>query len=86
MIVANAVTSVVYIISRSNLPVVPPGTNRQKPWRYDKKRYKRRHEVERFFRRLKDFCRIFTRYGKLAPPFSFFLQLVVIYEFSRNVA
>ena len=135
MIVANAVTPVVYNISRGNLhdapqgrellekldghpfrksqngkrsrmlmdkayegdltrktarkqgfvPVVPPKTNRQKPWRLDKKLYRRRNEVERFFRRLKGFRRIFTRYDKLDIMFCSFLQLAMIYEFLRNV-
>ena len=40
-------------------PVVPPKRNRRNPWRYTKKLYKRRNEIERFFRR------IATRYDKL---------------------
>ena len=32
-------------------PVVPPKSNRKKPWEYDKILYKRRNEVERFRRR-----------------------------------
>jgi transposase len=33
-------------------PLVPPKSNRKKPWKYNKKLYKRRNEVERLFRRL----------------------------------
>ena len=41
-------------------PVVPPRQNRFAPWAYDRQLYKRRNEVERLFRRLKGFRRIFT--------------------------
>ena len=47
------------------LPVVPPKYNRKEPWEYDKELYKRRNVVERLFRRIKEFRRIYTRYDKL---------------------
>lgn len=47
------------------LPVVPPKKNRREPWEYDKILYKRRNVVERLFRRIKEFRRVFTRYDKL---------------------
>ena len=46
-------------------PLVPTKRNYKEQWDYDKELYKRRNEVERFFRRLKAFRRIFTRYDKL---------------------
>ena len=46
------------------IPVVPPQTNRIEPWEYDREMYKRRNEVERLFRRLKGFRRIFSRFEK----------------------
>ena len=46
-------------------PVVPPLSTRIAPWEYDKQLYKRRNEVERLFRRLKGFRRIFCRFDKL---------------------
>jgi transposase len=49
----------------SYTPVVPPKENRLDPWAYDKEIYKRRNEVERLFRRLKGFRRVFTRFEKL---------------------
>ena len=51
-------------------PVVPPKKNRIDPWEYDEELYKRRNEVERFFRRIKRFRRVFTRYDnrKTALP------------------
>ena len=45
--------------------VVLPKKNRKKRWEYDKELYKRRNEIERYFRRLKRFRRVFTRYEKL---------------------
>ena len=44
-------------------PVVPPKANRVCPWDYDRELYKRRNEVERLFRRLKRFRRVFTRFA-----------------------
>jgi len=64
-------------------PVVPPKSNRKKPWRYDKNLYKRRNEVERFFRRIKEFRRVFTRYDKLDVMYFSFILLAVCYEFLR---
>ena len=42
-------------------PVVPPLSTRVHPWEYDREMYKRRNEIERLFRRLKGFRRIFSR-------------------------
>jgi transposase len=41
------------------LPVVPPKSNRLQPWQYDKAMYRTRNQIERLFRRLKGFRRIF---------------------------
>jgi len=46
-------------------PVVPPKQNRTSPWDYDRAMYRRRNEIERLFRRLKGFRRIFSRFDKL---------------------
>ena len=51
------------------IPVVPSSHKRLHPWTYDKELYKRRNEVERLFRRLKGFRRVFTRYDKLDVMF-----------------
>lgn len=51
------------------IPVVPPSRKRLEPWEYDKELYRRRNEVERLFRRLKGFRRVFTRYDKLDVMF-----------------
>ena len=47
------------------MPVVPPIKTRIEPWEYDREMYKRRNEVERLFRRLKGYRRIFSRFEKL---------------------
>lgn len=65
------------------VPVVPPKLNRKNPWKYDKTLYKRRNEVERFFRRLKEFRRISTRYDKLDIIYLSFVLLAISYELIR---
>jgi transposase len=59
-------------------PVVPPKSSRTEPWEYDKVLYKKRNEVERLFRRLKGFRRIFTRFDKLDRMFMGFVVLALI--------
>jgi len=68
------------------IPVVPPKRNRLSPWEYDKEMYKKRNEVERLFRRLKGFRRIFSRFDKLDVVFMFFIQFALIVDtlFSVN--
>jgi transposase len=61
-------------------PVVPPKENRREPWEYDKALYKRRNEVERLFRRLKGFRRIFARFEKLDVMFIGFIHFALIVE------
>ena len=64
-------------------PVVPPLRSRKDPWEYDRELYQRRNEVERLFRRLKGFRRIFTRYDKLDVMFSGFILFALIYDALR---
>jgi transposase len=59
-------------------PVVPPKKNRAVPWKYSKKLYKKRNEVERLFRRLKGFRRVATRYDKLDVMFIGFVVMALI--------
>jgi transposase len=53
------------VLSLGMIPIVPPKSNRIEPWEYDRALYKKRNEIERLFRRLKGFRRIFTRFEKL---------------------
>ena len=52
------------------VPVVPPTHNRLTLWAYDRALYTRRNEMERLFRRLKGFQRLFSRCEKLAVMFA----------------
>jgi transposase len=54
-------------------PGAPPKKNRKHPLEYVEGLYKQRNEVERMFRRLKEFRRIGTRYDKLDMMFSTFI-------------
>ena len=66
-------------------PVIPPRSNRRHPWDYNRPIYKRRNEVERLFRRLKGYRRVFTRYDKLDMMFLAFITLALIHDTLRNV-
>ena len=62
------------------IPVVPPKSNRKNPWDYDKQLYKQCNQVERLFRRIKRFRRIFTRYDKLDVIFLAFVYIAFIID------
>ena len=66
------------------IPVVPPSQKRLEPWQYDKQFYKRRNEVERLFRRLKGFRRVFTRYEKLDVMFIGVITFALIIDGLRS--
>ena len=73
------------LVSLHNLlPVIPPKSNRKEPWEYDKELYKRRNEVERYFRRIKAFRRVFTRYDKLDVMYASFVTFAMIWETLRE--
>ena len=61
-------------------PVVPPKKNRLNPWEYDRAMYRRRNEIERLFRRLKGFRRIFSRFDKLDVMFKAFIHFALIVD------
>jgi transposase len=65
------------------IPVVPPPRTRLEPWEYDRVLYRRRNEVERLFRRLKGFRRIFSRFDKLDVMFLGFLHFALSVEALR---
>ncbi len=67
----------------SFIPVVPSKCNRLEPWQYDKALYRKRNQIERLFRRLKGFRRIFTRFEKLDVLFLGFLTFTLIVEALR---
>jgi transposase len=55
--------------------VIPARSNRRHKRRLDRKRYRNRNLIERFFCRLKHFRRVATRYDKLAGRYSSFIAL-----------
>ncbi|MGD1098596.1 MAG: IS5 family transposase, partial [Bryobacteraceae bacterium] len=65
------------------IAVVPPKGNRLEPWEYDRAMYRKRNEIERLFRRLKGFRRIFSRFDKLDVLFLGFLTFALIVEALR---
>lgn len=65
------------------IPVVPPKQNSITAWEYDRAMYRRRNEVERLFRRLKGFRRIFSRFEKLDVMFLAFIHFALIVESLR---
>ena len=68
------------VLDLGMIPVVPPKANRLVPWSYNRELYKKRNEIERLFRRLKGFRRIFSRFEKLDVVFLAFLHLALIVE------
>jgi transposase len=67
-------------VELGSVPVVPPKHNRLAPWEHDRARYTRRNEIERLFRRLKGFRRIFTRFDKLDVMFVAFINCALIVD------
>jgi transposase len=65
------------------IPVVPPNPNRLVQWEYDRIVYRRRNEIERLFRRLKSYRRVFCRFDKLDVLFAGFIVLALIVEALR---
>ena len=71
------------VLELGMVPVVPPKTNRIEPWEYDREMYKRRNEVERLFRRLKSFRRVFSRFEKLDLMYVAFINFALIVDALR---
>lgn len=57
--------------------------NRSNPWDYDYVAYRGRNEIERLFRRLKSYRRVFCRFDKLDVLFTGFIVLALIVEALR---
>ncbi|MCQ3805558.1 MAG: IS5 family transposase, partial [Acidimicrobiia bacterium] len=65
-------------------PVIPPKSNRRDPWDFNRDIYKRRNEIERLFRRLKGYRRVFVRYDKLDVIFLAFITLALIHDTTKT--
>ncbi len=67
-----------YLRQAGTVPVIPGRSNRKRKVRYDKQRYKDRHQIENAFCRLKDFRRVATRYDKLSRNFLSAVALAIL--------
>jgi len=56
-------------------PNIPPKSSRRWKPCFSKRLYRERNLVERFFSKLKHFCRVATRYDRLAANFLALVQL-----------
>jgi transposase len=52
------------LIDKKISPCIPDRTSREKPVKYDKRRYRKRNRIEIMFGRLKDWRRVATRYDR----------------------
>jgi transposase len=66
------------VIQQGGDPVIPPRRHRKRQHAYDEALYKERNRVENFFKRIKHYRRIATRYDKLAETFMGFVVLAAI--------
>ena len=64
-----------WLLDHGVKPCIPPRSNRRHPSTYSKRSYRKRHVVENFFERIKNFRRVATRYDKLAETYLGFVCL-----------
>ena len=57
------------LVVKGITPCIPGRKSRDKPIKYDKRRYKRRNRIEIMFGRLKDWRRVATRYDRSPKVF-----------------
>tara|TARA_R100000750_G_scaffold62842_1_gene58474 strand:+ start:4773 stop:5162 length:390 start_codon:yes stop_codon:yes gene_type:complete len=57
------------LVEKGIKPCIPGRKSRDKPVKYDKRRYKRRNRIEIMFGRLKDWRRVATRYDRSPTVF-----------------
>jgi len=67
-----------HIRDEGALPIIPNRRNASKKAYCPKRFYRRRHKIENFFCRIKDWRRIATRYDKLARNFLSATTLVAV--------
>jgi len=73
------------VLDLGMIPAIPSRSNRLHLWDYDHAIYKKRNDIERLFRRLKGFRRIFSRFEKLDVVFLAFVSFALIVEALRVV-
>lgn len=72
------------IVARGSTPCIPPRNNRKYPARWNRGWYRKRHQVENFFQRIKRLRRVATRYEKLALHFLGFVQLAAVLDWLNS--
>ena len=72
------------IAAGGSRPCIPPRRGRRQPRRFHRGHYKRRHQIENFFQRVKRFRRVATRYDKLDLNFLGFGQLAAVIDWLKN--
>lgn len=71
------------IRTRGSTPCIPPRQHRKDPVRWHRGWYRKRHQVENFFQRIKRLRRAATRYEKLALHFLGFLHLAAVLDWLK---
>ena len=71
-----------YHVNMGITPFIPRRKSREKPVKYDKRRYKRRNRIEIMFGRLKDWRRVATRYDRCPKVFLSAIALAATVLFS----
>ena len=71
------------LMELGNRCCIPGRSNRLIPIVYNKAFYRLRHHVENFFQRIKSYCRIATRYQKLALTFLSFVQFAAVLDWLK---
>jgi len=66
--------------------VIPGARNQRRRGPFDKAAYRQRHQVERFFARIKQFRRMATRYEKLANHYLAIVTLAATVIWLRELA
>ena len=61
-------------------PIALPKKSRKTSWKYDRELYKKHNEVERLFRRLKGYRRVFSCFDNLDGTFMGFIMFALIFE------
>ena len=66
-------------------PVIPPRSNRKKPWGYDRELYELRHLVGNVFLHLKQWRGVATRYAKEPASFLAICQILALVLWTNPV-
>jgi transposase len=68
----------IWLFERDITPCIPSKSNRLEPLPYNKAAYRKRHVVENYFQRIKNFRRVASRYDKLAEMYFGWVLLATV--------